>query len=114
MADREAAGLSPHAYDNTADPDAIDAARHRMALRIEALTGKTPPPIGTGGNGQSGDPSGSGSGSGGGSAPLPGNTVTARGSCSATYGRAPRVTSFSLALAGCAVLLILRRRSRSR
>jgi MYXO-CTERM domain-containing protein len=64
MADAEAATLSPAAYNNESDPAAIDASRHRMALRIEALTQKSPPPMGdmgapatgTGGNGASSDP----------------------------------------------------------
>jgi hypothetical protein len=60
MADAEAAKLSPHAYQNESDPAAIDAARHRIALRIEALTGQTPPPMTTGGGASDG---GSGNGS---------------------------------------------------
>ena len=63
MADTEAAGLSPKAYQNMTDPAQIDAARHRIALRIEALTGQTPPPM-DGGSGSAGG-SGSGSSSGG-------------------------------------------------
>src|SRR5207247_1837735 len=43
LADTEAAGLSQNAYTNSTDPAAIDGARHRIALRIEALTGPTPP-----------------------------------------------------------------------
>ena len=54
MADREAAALSPTAYQSTADPAQIDAARHRIALRIEALTGQTPPPMGGPGAGAGG------------------------------------------------------------
>ncbi len=58
MADAMAAKLSPTAYQNAKDPAAIDAVRHQIALRIEQLTGQTPPPMsdngsagGTGGNG---------------------------------------------------------------
>ena len=56
------------------DAAQIDAARHRIALRIEQLTGQTPPPMGgtgagsggqNGGSGGSSDGSGSGSGIGG-------------------------------------------------
>jgi hypothetical protein len=46
MADSEAQGLSPDAYTNMTDPASIDAARHRIALRIEALTGATAPAMG--------------------------------------------------------------------
>ncbi|HEY2744441.1 MAG TPA: glycoside hydrolase domain-containing protein [Polyangia bacterium] len=73
MADTEAAGLSPSAYNNMTDPAQIDAARHRIALRIEALTGQTPPPMdgaggstdtsggsGVGGNGASSGDTGAG------------------------------------------------------
>jgi hypothetical protein len=49
MADAEAAGLSPSAWQNQGTTAAdIDGARHRIALRIEALTGQTPPPMGNG------------------------------------------------------------------
>ncbi len=67
MADTEAAGLSPSAYNNMTDPAQIDAARHRIALRIEALTGQTPPPMGdiSGGSGGATDTNGSGNGVGG-------------------------------------------------
>ena len=59
MASTEAAGLSPNAYNNMTDPAQIDAARHRIALRIEALTGQTPPPMdGSAGSGST-DSSGS-------------------------------------------------------
>ena len=70
MADSEAAALSPAAYQNETDPAKIDAARHRIALRIEQLTGQTPPPM-SGASASSGGQNGSppagsdGSGSGG-------------------------------------------------
>ena len=64
MADAEAAALSPKAYQNMNDPAQIDAARHRIALRIEQLTGQTPPPMdGSGAPAQ--DTSGSGGGGNG-------------------------------------------------
>src|SRR6185312_13570454 len=115
MADAEAEGLSPSAYNNMNDPAAIDAARHRMALRIEQLTGKTPPPMGdttsgsatgdtgTGGNGATtGDSSapataasgGSGGGGGGGCA----------------FGAATTPSLAELLLAIAATLLVARRR----
>jgi hypothetical protein len=113
MADAEAEGLSPSAYNNMNDPAAIDAARHRMALRIEQLTGKTPPPMGdttsgsatgdtgTGGNGATtGDsspaPAASGGSSGGG------------GGCAFAAGSAPSWAELLL-LALAAALLVSRR-----
>jgi hypothetical protein len=45
MADNEAAGLSPSAYNDVSDPALVDAARHRIALRIEQLTAQMPPPM---------------------------------------------------------------------
>ncbi|HEX6838438.1 MAG TPA: glycoside hydrolase domain-containing protein, partial [Polyangia bacterium] len=60
MADAEAAALTPAAYQNETDPAKVDAARHRIALRIEELTGQTPPPM----NGTS---AGAGAQNGGGS-----------------------------------------------
>jgi hypothetical protein len=45
MADAEAAGLSPAAYNDVSDPALVDAARHRIALRIEQLTQQKPPPM---------------------------------------------------------------------
>jgi MYXO-CTERM domain-containing protein len=51
MADREAAALAPGPQHNETDPGKIDAARQRIALRIEELTGQHPPAMspGTGG-----------------------------------------------------------------
>ena len=120
MADREAATLAPHAYQNAADPAAIDASRRRMALRIEQLTGQTPPPIGggaggpTGGGGAgSGDSSNTG-GNGAVAASSPDSAVPHSGGghagCSAAAGRAPLVTPFSLALAAAVLFLAARRR----
>jgi len=65
MADSEAAALSPKAYQNESDPAKIDAMRHRIALRIEELTGQTPPPMGGTSAGSGGQNTGSGNGTGG-------------------------------------------------
>jgi glycosyl hydrolase family 123 len=116
MADAEAAALSPHAWQNETDPAAIDAARHRIALRIEALTGKNPPPM-TGGGGSGGGSGGSGdptAGTGGnGATPSPtASSGGSHGGCSHASGRSPIVTPFSIALFAAAAFLLARRRSR--
>ena len=70
MADTEAAGLSPNAFNDMSDPALVDAARHRIAVRIEQLTAQTPPPMtttGGGGGGSTGTGGGTGTGSGDGS-----------------------------------------------
>ena len=136
MADTEAAGLSPKAYQNMSDAAQIDNARHRIALRIEQLTGQTPPPMGgtgaggggqnSGGNGSSG---GSGDGTGTGGNGVGGNGVSngdtgsggssstpttpssgGKSGCSMAQGGRPLVTPFTLALAAVALLLVARRR----
>ena len=135
MADAEAATLSPKAYRNITDPAQIDAARHRIALRIEQLTGQTPPPMGGGGSGgdggtssgsDGGAPTGDGSGGNGSSGdgtggsgvaagtPAPTSTAASgHGGCSQASGR-PMVTPFSIALFGSLLALIVRRRLRAR
>ncbi|MDB4971214.1 MAG: hypothetical protein JWN44_6903 [Myxococcales bacterium] len=115
MADAEAAALSPKAWQNATDPATVDAARHRMALRIEELTGQTPPPMGGGSTGGTG-----GSGGANGDAPAgetptaaPTSTPTAGssgGGCSHAQGRAPIVTPFSLSLLAAGILAFVRRR----
>jgi MYXO-CTERM domain-containing protein len=112
MADAEANALSPSAYNLVADAGAIDAARHRMAVRIEALTGKSPPPMneapvtdapGTGGNGAtSGDAPGATPSAGGGS----------QGGCSFAAGGAPSGAAFGLV--ALAALALARRRRQAR
>ncbi|MCU1280915.1 MAG: hypothetical protein JWM53_4461 [bacterium] len=125
MADAEAAGLSPNAYNNASDPAVIDAARHRMAARIEQLTGQTPPPMNGGGGGAGG--SGGGSGTGGNGDPSGGNgdasggsptgagttAGTAHAGCSAVPGR-PSSNPLSLALLAAVALVVLRRRATGR
>jgi MYXO-CTERM domain-containing protein len=119
LADATATELSPKAWQNATDPAAIDAARHKMALRIEALTGQTPPPMdgaapsggdtsagnATGGNGQTPSaaaaPATNASNGGGG------------GGCSAAHGRTANVTPFTLALVAAAAFGIIRRRRRA-
>jgi MYXO-CTERM domain-containing protein len=65
MADTEAAGLSPNAYNDVSDPSLVDASRHRMALRIEALTQQSPPPMTDTPDGGAGGSGGAGGGNGG-------------------------------------------------
>jgi hypothetical protein len=139
MADQEAAQLSPSAFANATDATAIDAARHRMALRIEALTGQTPPPMsggssggGNGANGGNGGSGGSGGSGGNGATPtapvggakdptpvrspaLSGggsHAGTATGGCSHAYGHRAAVTPWSLALLAIMALPLARRRAR--
>ena len=117
MADAEAAALSPKAYQNMTDPAQIDAARHRMALRIEALTGQTPPPMnGSGGAGGSGGGSGDATGGNGVSTdngtPPATPTTSGHSGCSQAPGRPPIVTPFSIALLAAALTLCARRRAR--
>ncbi len=121
MADREAAALSPTAYQSTADPAQIDAARHRIALRIEALTGQTPPPMGGPGAGAGAQNGGGGSdgGSGGNGAPTdPGSGTPAasasgagHGGCSLGGGRRPGGAPWALALGA---LMLVERAARRR
>ncbi|MCU1282174.1 MAG: hypothetical protein JWM53_5720 [bacterium] len=119
MADAEAAALSPKAYQNMGDPAQIDAARHRMALRIEQLTGQTPPAMdGSGGGGSTGSGGGDGTGGNGvsadnGTPAATPATSTGHGGCSLASGRSPMVTPLSIALMASAVLLVARRRRRT-
>jgi len=114
MADAEAEGLSPSAYNNMNDPAAIDAARHRMALRIEQLTGKTPPPMGDTTSGSAtGDTGTGGNGAitGDSSAPAPaasGGSGGSGGGCA--FGAATTPSLAELLLAIAATLLVARRR----
>jgi glycosyl hydrolase family 123 len=115
MADAEAAALSPHAYQNELDPAKIDASRHRMALRIEQLTGQTPPTMGGGGSGGGGGGGNTSGGSGGnGAAPpttgAPGPAPSSHLGCSAVHGRRPLVTPFSVALVAALGFALARRR----
>jgi hypothetical protein len=104
MADAEAAAMSPKAYQNMTDPAQIDAARHRMALRIEELTGQTPPPMDNAGAAAGGQNSDNGSAVGGngvdpGSAtPAPGSSSGGSGGCSAVGGGRAQATPFMLLL----------------
>jgi hypothetical protein len=113
MADAEAAGLSPDAWKNATDAGAIDASRHRMALRIEALGGNPVPPMGDAAAGASND--GSGNGTPAAAAADPGATAPSGGGggCSQAGGRSPGVTSLLLLVAaGILVLGARRRRNR--
>ncbi len=125
MADAEAAALTPAAYQNETDPAKIDAARHRIALRIEQLTGQTPPPMGGAGAGSGaqngGGASGDGSGVGGNGATTgdtgatPPATTAAGGhsGCSMSPGgRGPLVTPFAVALLASVGFVVTRRRRR--
>jgi len=120
MADAEAAALSPTAYHNESDPAKIDAARHRMALRIEELTGQTPPPMGGNGAGSGaqnggGDGSGTGgngvSGDTGATPPAPASTSGGKSGCSAAPGQAGG-SSLAFALFALGLVAALRRRAR--
>jgi hypothetical protein len=119
MADAEAAALSPKAYQNMSDPAQIDAARHRIALRIEQLTGKTPPAMGgTGSGGSTGSGGGNGDTGNGittdNSTPAtPTSSSGGSGGCSHAQGRRPIVTPFSIALMASAAMLVARRRQRA-
>ena len=122
MADAEAAALSPQAWQNATDPALVDAARHRIALRIEQLTGQTPPPMGGSGGGGGTGGGGGGMGGGGGGdvqvggtssngAPAPTTPANpAHGGCSLAQGRLPVVTPLTLALLAAVSLLVGRRR----
>lgn len=124
MADAEAAALSPRAYQNASDPAQIDAARHRMALRIEQLTGQTPPPMdgsGAGSGGQSGGggagTSATGTGIGGNgttdtSAPMAPTPAGGHSGCSHAPGQRASVTPLALALVLALSLVVVRRRRR--
>jgi hypothetical protein len=113
MADAEAEALSPKAWQNAADPAAVDAARRRIALRIEALTGQTPPPMG-GTGGSTGTGGGSGDTTGASETPTPAATPNAGtssgGGCSHAHGHAPIVTPFSVALMAAGMFAMVRRR----
>ncbi|MGZ3428675.1 MAG: MYXO-CTERM sorting domain-containing protein, partial [Polyangia bacterium] len=91
--------------------------RHRIALRIEALTGQTPPPM-DGSGGASGGGTGDTTG-GNGATPDPGTPASTPASsgghsgCSHAPGRAPIVTPFSIALLAVAATLFVRRRART-
>jgi hypothetical protein len=128
MADAEAAGLSPKAYQNVSDAAQIDAARHRIALRIEQLTGQTPPPMGgTGAGAGSGDQNGGGSGDGSGiggngatsgdtgtgAVPTTPATTSGHSGCSLAQGHSSGVTPFTFAFGAVALLLVVRRRQRA-
>jgi hypothetical protein len=117
MADAEAAALSPKAYTNMTDPAQIDAARHRMALRIEELTGQTPPPMGGNGAGAGGNGSGSGDGTGGNGAsndtPAGASAPTSgHGGCSVAGTHTTSVTPLAL-LFGALLIVGARRRRRA-
>src|SRR5262249_9266267 len=101
MADAEAAALSPHSWQNQTDPAAIDAARHRIAVRIEPLTGQTP--MDSGGTGGNAPADGTGGNGGGGSH-----------GCSYAAGVRPIVTPLSLVLVALGVLGWMRRRRQQR
>jgi hypothetical protein len=121
MADTEAAQLAPTSTTFTSDPAALDAARHRIAARLDALQGYAIPnmPAGTS-NGApppsssssgSSDTSGGGEvGSGGGSPGSPSAPPKA-GGCSAA-GDHPGATG--LLISGVLALLLVIRRSRVR
>jgi MYXO-CTERM domain-containing protein len=130
MADAEAAALSPKAYQNVSDAAQIDAARHRIALRIEQLTGQTPPPMGgTGAGAGSGDQNGGSGGSGDGTGiggngattgdtgsdamPTTPATPSSHSGCSLAPGHSAGVTPFTLAFGIVALLLVARRRRRA-
>ncbi len=118
MADAEAAGLSPDAYTNMTDPASIDAARHRIAARIEALTGQTSsmgtPPADASSAGGATTPGGtsaattgstSGSTTGSGKSAATGHS----GGCALATGATPS-TPASLALTALALLAFAARR----
>jgi hypothetical protein len=115
MADAEAAGLSAHAYDNASDPSVIDAARHRIAVRIEELTGQNPPPM-SGGGGSTGSGDAGGNGVQGNSGPAAANgsptTPAVSHGCSAANGRGPSDLPLYLVLAIGVVCLRAGRRTR--
>ncbi len=131
MADAEAAKLAPTSTGFTADPAALDAARDRIATRIEQLSG-TAPAAGAGGGstppaGGGTDPGAGGStpGAPGGTDPgLPTQPTDATGSptakasgCSSVPGadaRAPLSLFFLLALAGGLAARRVRARARVR
>jgi len=123
MADAEAAALSPAAYHNETDPAKIDAMRHRIALRIEALTGQTPPSMDGASAGAGGQNSGSGDGTGGngatsgdsGSSAAPTPTPSSGHSgCSHAPGRHAGQTPLALVILGFVVLVVARGRRRQR
>ena len=122
MADAEAAGLSPDAYTNMTDPASIDAARHRIAVRIEALTGQTPsmgaPPPDASSAGGATTPGGASTTTSA-AAPNNGNSNSATGGKSAASGgsgggcsltSAPTSTPASLALTLLALVAFAARR----
>jgi Glycoside hydrolase 123, catalytic domain len=121
LADAEAAALSPAAKQFTQDPGAIDAARHRIAARIDQLLGLPAPDAMGGGSGGSGgtspmnpDPAGgggSGVGGGGGSSGS-GAGGHASGGCSLAPGaRAPAAGLGLSIVVACALALLRRRRA---
>ena len=123
MADTEAAALSPSAYTNMADPALIDAARHRIALRIEALTGQTPPAMGgdtgssgpqdTGGSAGGIGGNGATSGDTGSTAPAPTTSTAGHAGCSAVGGQASAdFATLALGLLLAAVTVGVRRNRR--
>jgi len=122
MADAEAAALSPRAYQNESDPAKIDAMRHRIALRIEELTGQTPPPMGGGSTtpGSGGDQNSAGDATGGngatsgdtGAAPSPTPSSGGHSGCSHAPGRHAGAAPLSLALLALAVVVVARSRRR--
>jgi MYXO-CTERM domain-containing protein len=126
MADAEAAALSPAAYQNETDPAKIDAARHRIALRIEQLTGQTPPPMsggsGTGGNGATGATDATGTGANGATGdpgssatPAPQSTASSGHSgCAAAPGDASGVTPAAVVLLAMLGFAVRRRRAHAR
>ncbi|HEX8953614.1 MAG TPA: glycoside hydrolase domain-containing protein [Polyangia bacterium] len=124
MADAEAAALTPTAYRNETDPAKIDAARHRIALRIEQLTGQTPPPMngpgagagaqnGGSGNGGSGDATGgNGVSNDTGGTPAAPSASGGKSGCSAAPGERPLGAPLVVALVAGLGLVALRRRRR--
>jgi hypothetical protein len=117
MADAEAATLSPHAYQNESDPAAIDASRHRMALRIEQLTGQTPPPMDGGGGGGATGGGGDGSGGNGATTSGPGGDsptgASAHAGCSAAHGHRPIASPSILLLIAAVMIVAAARRART-